>query len=50
MALFSWLRSRARSRGVLSFLLAVAVVACAASAPWLAHRNRLSPTSARLTD
>ena len=50
MALFSWLRSLAGSRRILSLLLALGVVACAATAPWLAHRNRLSQSSALSSD
>src|SRR5262249_48210404 len=42
MALCAWLRRRAAHRGMLSFLLAVGLAACAAAAPWLAHLNRLT--------
>jgi DsbC/DsbD-like thiol-disulfide interchange protein len=45
MALCAWLRHRAGHRRALSLLLAVGLVACAAAAPWLAHTNRLTPTS-----
>jgi DsbC/DsbD-like thiol-disulfide interchange protein len=45
MALCAWLRSRAGRRRALSFVLAVGLVACAVAAPWLAHNNRLTPTS-----
>jgi DsbC/DsbD-like thiol-disulfide interchange protein len=45
MALCAWLRRRAGRRRALSFLLAVGLAACAAAAPWLAHTNRLTPTS-----
>jgi thiol:disulfide interchange protein DsbD len=45
MALCAWLRRRAGRRPALSLLLAVGLAACAAAAPWLAHHNRLTPTS-----
>jgi len=50
MSLFSWLRRRTGSRRFLSFLLAVGIVASAATAPWLAHRNRLASSPAASSD
>lgn len=44
MALCAWLRRRMGRRRALRFLLALGVAACAAAAPWLAHRNRLTPS------
>lgn len=43
MALFAWLRHRALHKTALRFSLAVALVACAAAALWLADDNRLAP-------
>ena len=43
MGLCAWLRGRAGSRRALSFVLALALAACALAAPWLASRNRLEP-------
>jgi len=45
MALCAWLRRRMSRRRTLGFLLALGVAACAAAAPWLAHRNRLTLTT-----
>ena len=50
MALLAWLRHRAVSRGAIRFGLAVALVACAAAALWLADDNRLSPRPSRTAD
>jgi suppressor for copper-sensitivity B len=50
MALLAWLRHRAITRNALRFGLAVALVACAAAALWLADDNRLSPRPARTAD
>lgn len=43
MALFAWLRHRAVHKSILRFGLAMALVACAAAALWLADDNRLAP-------
>jgi DsbC/DsbD-like thiol-disulfide interchange protein len=45
MALCAWLRHRMSRRRSLGFLLALCLAVCAAAAPWLAHRNRLTPTA-----
>jgi len=44
MALCAWLRHRMSRRRTLGFLLALCLAVCAAAAPWLAHRNRLTPS------
>jgi len=51
MALCAWLRHRMSRRRTLGLLLSLCLAVCAAAAPWLAHRNRLtlSPTAHPLT-
>jgi DsbC/DsbD-like thiol-disulfide interchange protein len=43
MALCAWLRRRAQGRPALRLVLTVGLAVAAAAAPWLAHRNRLTP-------
>ncbi|HYG61340.1 MAG TPA: protein-disulfide reductase DsbD domain-containing protein [Thermoanaerobaculia bacterium] len=44
MALFAWLWHRSAGKSGLKFVLALGLALCAATVPWLADRNRLSPT------
>ncbi|HYO13535.1 MAG TPA: protein-disulfide reductase DsbD domain-containing protein [Thermoanaerobaculia bacterium] len=50
MALLAWLRHRTVPRNAVRFGLAVALVACAAAALWLADDNRLTPRTSRTAD
>jgi DsbC/DsbD-like thiol-disulfide interchange protein len=45
MGLLAWLRSRPGSRAAARLVFAVGVLACAATALWLADHNRLEPRS-----
>jgi suppressor for copper-sensitivity B len=50
MALLAWIRNRTVTKNVLRFGLAVALVACAAAALWLADDNRLTPRPSRTAE
>jgi suppressor for copper-sensitivity B len=50
MALLAWIRHRALTKNAVRFGLAVALVACAAAALWLADDNRLTPRPSRTAE